>query len=578
MKNFRRLFLILFMVFTPVLIYSQSGSYGVNLDTVKAQKFDNGKMWTFDFPPLDYFQSAYGFRPTQEWLDKVRMSALRFADYCSASFVSEDGLVMTNHHCGRESVSQVQKEGEDLHENGFIAAKIEDERKVPGLYVDQLTKIIDVTKEVQSAIDKGKDPQEKDDFKYETITGIEKKYSEGKTVVCQVVSLYNGGVYSAYVYKRYSDVRLVFAPEDQAGFFGGDPDNFTYPRYNLDCTFFRVYDENGKPLKVENFFKWSSNGAEPGEPIFVVGNPGSTSRLLTVSQLEFNRDISYPLILNYINNIVDSLRREIARNPEKEKELNNTLFEYTNSQKVFKGTVKGLNDLVLMQRKRDFEKKFRAAVDGNSKLKAKYGNVWNDIAAIVKEKRDAYEKMKGGSFRTLYSKLNEIGKKEEYYNQILGRAIFEVYGTSIPPDATFTLRISDGIIKQYEYNGTTAPAKTTFYGLLDRYFSFDKKYPWALNGRWLNAPKEFDFGTPFNFISTNDIIGGNSGSPMINKNAEVVGLVFDGNIESMPGEFIYTDEVPTTVSVDSRGLLECINDMYQLKRIGAELENGKITE
>ena len=578
MKNFRRLFLILFIAFSPVLIYSQSGSYGVNLDTVKAQKFDNGKMWTFDFPPLDYFQSAYGFRPTQEWLDKVRMSALRFADYCSASFVSEDGLVMTNHHCGRESVSQVQKEGEDLHENGFIAAKLEDERKVPGLYVDQLTKIIDVTKDVQSAIDKGKDPQEKDDFKYETITGIEKKYSEGKTVVCQVVSLYNGGVYSAYVYKRYSDVRLVFAPEDQAGFFGGDPDNFTYPRYNLDCTFFRVYDENGKPLKVENFFKWSSNGAEPGEPIFVVGNPGSTSRLLTVSQLEFNRDISYPLILNYINNIVDSLRREIARNPEKEKEMNNTLFEYTNSQKVFKGTVKGLNDLVLMQRKRDFEKKFRAAVDGNSKLKSKYGNVWNDIAAIVKEKRDAYEKMKGGSFRTLYSKLNEIGKKEEYYNQILGRAIFEVYGTSIPPDATFTLRISDGIIKQYDYNGTTAPAKTTFYGLLDRYFSFDKKYPWSLSGRWLNAPKEFDFGTPFNFISTNDIIGGNSGSPMINKNAEVVGLVFDGNIESMPGEFIYTDEVPTTVSVDSRGLLECINDMYQLKRIGAELENGKITE
>ncbi len=575
-NNFKKLILVLFVILTPVYVYSQ-GTLGVNLDTVKAQKFDNGKMWTFDFPPLDYFQSAYGFRPTQEWLDNVRMSALRFADYCSASFVSEDGLVMTNHHCGRESVSQVQKKDEDLHKDGFVAMKIEDERPVPGLFVEQLTKIVDVTKEIQAAIDKGKDIEEKDDFKYNKIKEIENRYKEGKNIICQVVTLYNGGVYSAYIYRKYTDVRLVFAPEDQAGFFGGDPDNFTYPRYNLDCTFFRVYDENGAPLKVTNYFKWSNAGAEPGEPIFVVGNPGSTSRLLTVSQLEFKRDISDPLILNYINNFVDSLRRVIAANPDKEKELNNTLFEYTNSQKVFVGTLKGLNDGVLMARKKDFEKKFRAAVDGNSKLKAKYGNVWNDISDLVKQKREIYEKNKSGDFRTLYRKLQELGAKEEYYNQILGRAIYDVYGTSIPPDATFTLRISDGVIKQYNYNGTTAPAHTTFYGFLDRYFSFDKKDPWSLAERWLKPPPEFDFGTPFNFISTNDIIGGNSGSPMINKNAEIVGLVFDGNIESMPGEFIYTDEVPTTVSVDSRGLLEAINDMYLLKRIGSELINGKIT-
>lgn len=576
MNNFKKLILILFVVLTPLYVYSQ-GSYGVNLDTVKAQKFDNGKMWTFDFPPLDYFQSAYGFRPTQDWLDNVRMSALRFADYCSASFVSEDGLVMTNHHCGRESVSQVQKKDEDLHQTGFVAMKIEDERQVPGLFVEQLTKIVDVTKEVQSAIDKAKDAEEADDFKYNKIKEIEGRYKDGKNIICQVVTLYNGGVYSAYIYKRYNDVRLVFAPEDQAGFFGGDPDNFTYPRYTLDCTFFRVYDENGSPIKVTNYFKWSNAGAEPGEPIFVVGNPGSTSRLLTVSQLEFKRDISDPLILGYINNVVDSLRRMIAANPEREKELNNELFNFTNSQKVYVGTLKGLNDGVLMARKKDFEKKFRAAVDGNSKLKAKYGNVWNNISDLVKQKREIYEKNKSGDFRTLYRKLQELGTKEEYYNQILGRAIYDVYGTSIPPDATFTLRISDGIIKSYNYNGTTAPPKTTFYGFLDRYFSFEKKDPWALAERWLKPPPEFDFATPFNFISTNDIIGGNSGSPMINKNAEVVGLVFDGNIESMPGEFIYTDEVPTTVSVDSRGLLEAINDMYMLKRIGSELVNGKIT-
>lgn len=576
MNNTGKLLLLLFVFLTPLYIYSQ-GTYGVNLDTVKAQKFDNGKMWTFDFPPLDYFQSEYGFRPTQEWLDNVRMSALRFADYCSASFVSEDGLVMTNHHCGRESVSQVEKEGEDLHKEGFLAMKIEDERKVPGLFVDQLIKIIDVTKEMQTAIDQGKDIEEKDDFKFKKTTEIENRYKEGTSVVCQVVTLYNGGVYSAYVYKRYNDVRLVFAPEDNAGFFGGDPDNFTYPRYTLDCTFFRVYDEAGNPLKVSNFFRWSSNGAAPGEPIFVVGNPGSTSRLLTVSQLEFKRDITDPLILNYINRFVDSLYKVIEANPDKEKELTNELFNYTNSQKVYKGTLKGLNDGVLMARKKDFEKNFVKAVKSNEKLNAKYGNVWDDISALVKQKREIYEKNKNGDFRTLYRKLQELGAKEDYYNQILGRAIYDVYGTKIPPDATFTLRISDGVIKSYDYNGTMAPPNTTFYGMLDRYYSFDKKYPWELHKRWLNPPADFDFGTPFNFISTNDIIGGNSGSPMINKNAEIVGLIFDGNIESMPGEFIYSSDVPTTVSVDSRGLLEAINDMYNLKRIGSELANGKIT-
>lgn len=576
MNSTSKLLLLLFIFLTPMYIFSQ-GTYGVNLDTVKAQKFDNGKMWTFDFPPLDYFQSEYGFRPTQEWLDNVRMSALRFADYCSASFVSEDGLVMTNHHCGRESVSQVEKEGEDLPKDGFLAMKIEDERKVPGLFVDQLIKIIDVTKEMQTAIDQGKDIEERDDFKFKKTTEIENRYKEGTSVVCQVVTLYNGGVYSAYIYKRYNDVRLVFAPEDNAGFFGGDPDNFTYPRYTLDCTFFRVYDEAGNPLKVNNFFRWSSNGAAPGEPIFVVGNPGSTSRLLTVSQLEFKRDVTDPLILNYINNFVDSLYKVIAANPDKEKELNNELFNYTNSQKVYKGTLKGLNDGVLMARKKDFEKNFIQAVKSNEKLKAKYGNIWDDISALVKQKREVFEKNKNGDFRTLYRKLQELGAKEDYYNQILGRAIYDVYGTKIPPDATFTLRISDGVIKSYNYNGTIAPPNTTFYGMLDRYYSFEKKYPWEVHSRWLNPPADFDFGTPFNFISTNDIIGGNSGSPMINKNAEIVGLIFDGNIESMPGEFIYSSDVPTTVSVDSRGLLEAINDMYNLKRIGSELVNGKIT-
>ncbi len=576
-KRLMKKYLLCFaVIFAMNIASAQNNPIGVNLDTVKAQKFDNGKMWTFEFPPLDYFQETYNFRPSQEWMDNVRLSALRFADYCSASFVSEDGLVMTNHHCGRESVTQVQKSGEDFHKDGFIAVTLEDERKIPGLFVDQLVKIENVTKEIQAESDKGKTAEEKNDLRDKKIAEIEKKLKEQTGFVCQVVSLYNGGVYSAYLYKRFDDVRLVFAPEDQAGFFGGDPDNFTYPRYNLDCTFFRVYDENGQPIKAKHYFHWSKNGANPGEPLFVVGNPGSTSRLLTVSQLEYNRDIDYPYILKYINKVVDSLKREISNNPAKGKDLNDNLFSFTNSQKVYVGIIKGLNDQVLMARKKDFEKKFRSAVDAKSELKKKYGDTWSKIDEIVNEKRKIAALRNSSNGYEIYMKIQELSGKEDYYKQVLGRALYDVYGTTIPPDATFTLRISDGIIKSYEYNGTIAPPKTTFYGMYDRYYSFAKQYPWSLNERWINPPAEFDLETPFNFISTNDIIGGNSGSPIINKDAEIVGLVFDGNIESLSDEFIYSSDAPHTISVDSQGLYEVIKDMYKVTRLALELENGKI--
>ncbi|HUX93377.1 MAG TPA: S46 family peptidase, partial [Ignavibacteriaceae bacterium] len=244
----------------------------LNLDTVKAGKFDTGKMWTFDYPPKAYFEKEYNFDPSDKWLDNVRMSALRFANYCSASFVSADGLVMTNHHCGRESVAEVTKKGEDLFDNGFYAKTLADERPVPGLYVDQLVLIKDITPDIQTAIDSGKTPEEKVANEKKAISEIEKKEGEATKLRIQVVKLFNGGKYSLYGYKRYTDVRLVFSPEAALGYFGGDNDNFTYPRYDLDCNFFRVY-ENGKPLKTEHYFHWSPQGAEPGEPVFVVGNP-----------------------------------------------------------------------------------------------------------------------------------------------------------------------------------------------------------------------------------------------------------------------------------------------------------------
>lgn len=682
----------------------------MNLDTVKAGPFDTGKMWTFEYPPIDYFEKEYGFRPSKEWFDHVRMSALRFANYCSASFVSEDGLVMTNHHCARQSVTQVTREGEDLHANGFIAESLEDERPVPGLYVDQLVLIKDVTDEVMKAVEVAKTDEERVQLEDDIIQTIEDREAKATGLEVAVTKLFNGGKYSLYGYKRYKDVRLVFAPEDQLGFFGGDPDNFTYPRYNLDCSFFRVYDENGQPLKTDHFLKWSAGGAEVGEAVFVVGNPGNTDRLNTVAQLEFMRDIQYPRTLELLGSLIDLYKNMLKENPERKLQLQDMIFSFENSQKAFNGILKGLRDPILMKRKIDFEETFKSKVKSNPELNKKYGDLWDKIANIRKELRDVSNKnfafgknrfttpqyfsiadqlitlaeelkkpeserddlyvgeelentiesifpkdfdekiqnrllqnridvmvryvgmneplvknFTGGktgkealdyiiskSKITSAEKIKELVKQgpdailnsddpfiqfelnsketvakvqkrnkelldlEDSYSSQLGKALFEVYGTSIPPDATFTLRISDGVVEGFPYNGTVAPPFTTFYGLYDRYYSFNKEFPWNLPDRWITPPAELDLSTPFNFVSTNDIIGGNSGSPVINKNAEVVGLAFDGNIQSLPGNFIFRTEENRTVSVHSKGMVEAIDKVYKLKRLSYELQNSKM--
>lgn len=695
------LLLALFVSAIAGTFAQQAPSSWVKLDTVKAGKFDTGKMWTFDFPPKQFFQSEYNFKANDDWFDKVRMSALRFATYCSASFVSGDGLVMTNHHCARESVTEVQKEGEDFHANGFWAPTLADERIVKGLFVDQLTMIKDVTAEMHDAIDKA-DAAEKVKIRDEKKKEIEKRYKDETGLECSVVTLYNGGKYSLYGFKRYNDVRLVFAPETQLGFYGGDPDNFTYPRYALDCSFFRVYDEAGKPLKTENFFKWSSNGANDGEPVFVVGNPGRTGRLRTVAQLEYAKNTQYPVAVYMLNELVKAYQAFVDENPVDKAEWEDRLFSFSNSWKASNGILSGLRDDVLMQKKRAFEATFKADIAKKPELQAKYGDLWKKIEdtraevskiafensaynlspvvaaqyfAIAKklvefanqmkkteDQRDAkfkgeelkkttdaifpakFEKslqdkllraninflgmLLGGNNilvstleknaasssltsaegvqklvdagadailgsndpfityviqttdkgKELKAKITEITTRESDYVQQLGRGLFEVYGTEIPPDATFTLRISDGIVKGYDYNGTTAPSKTTFYGLYDRYYSFDKKYPWSLPERWQHPSPEFNLETPMVFVSTNDIIGGNSGSPVINQKAEIVGLAFDGNIESLPGEFIFTTEANRTLSVHSAGMFEVIQDLYLAKRLSKELRAGKISE
>jgi hypothetical protein len=684
----------------------------INLDTIKAGRFDTGKMWTFEYPPLDYFNSVYNFKPTDEWLDQVRMSALRFATYCSASFVSEDGLIMTNNHCARESIVGVQEEGEDLNETGFFAGSLEEERKVPGLFVDQLVYIKDVTDQITSATNTAVTDEDKAIKLDSIISKIETSETEETGLIISITPLYNGGKYSLYGYKRYNDVRLVFSPESQLGFFGGDYDNFTYPRYNLDCSFFRVYAEDGNPLKTENFLRWNPEGAEEGDVVFVVGNPGTTNRLQSVAQLKFNRDHLYPRVLDLLQGLIDLYAKMMEENPDQKDEIEVQMLTYANSLKAYEGMLGGLRDPVLMQRKHDFENTLRSKVKSDPELNTEFGDVWANLKdahselgeithevyltsfnplrtsqyffiasdlidlamelklpeeqrseiykgeelqttidnifpeefdysynnkvlqmhinmlnkylgpdhyaakiltggnygeealnyalnkSVVKNAEKVEEIIEKGPDAILKSddpfirfildteekkyqlmvRTQELNSVIENSNEKLGRAIFEVYGTSIPPDATFTLRISDGVIKGYSYNGTIAPPITTYYGLYDRYYSFDKEFPWNLPERWETPPAEFDMKTPFNFISTTDVTGGNSGSPVINIKGEVVGLAFDGNIESLPGSFIFREEDNRSIAVHSAGMIEAIRDLYKFNRLSEELLNGKLTE
>jgi hypothetical protein len=678
----------------------------IDLEKVQAGQFDTGKMWTFDFPPIDYFAKTYNFTPSKEWFEKARLSALRLPN-CTASFVSEDGLVMSNHHCARSALDSVNREGERLAEAGFYAPTLNDERRASNIFIDQLLVIEDVTKEVQQAFDSGTTDNIKITNRMTKMMEIQKRYASNyKTIAPQdsmvfsVVSFYNGGRYSLYGYKRYTDVRLVYAPEEVMAFFGGDPDNFTYPRYDFDCSFFRVYD-NGKPLKTANFFRFSQNGAQEKEAVFVIGNPGRTNRLKTIVQLEYLRDIIYPASIEIYEKVGTIYSSYIAAHPEAKLKYLNTIFGLENSRKAITGYLSGLQDPVLMAKKKDFETKFRNALNDKSELKIKYGDSWRDIAQQQAELTALYPKFDALRFRgrnypkylslaadlvnianqskdsiadstrtkfypskmtpevekqllalrlsimaralagkdeafdnlmagrtpeqaaedlsttsiiaskekteallagtpeailtssdpliefivaeqmhihEVQNRYNDINGKLQACEQMLGNALYEVYGTQIPPDATFTLRIADGTVKGYEYNGTVAPPITTFYGLYDRYYSFSMKDPWKLSDRWVNPPATFKMNTPMNFVSTNDIIGGNSGSPLINKNLEVVGLAFDGNIESLPGDVIFDDTKNRTVSVHSAGLLEGLEQIYKADRIVRELRAGKIVQ
>ena len=661
-----------------------------------------GTMWTFDAPPLDYWRRTYNFAPDQKWLDHVRLASVRLPN-CSASFVSSRGLVMTNHHCGRDCTASSSPPDSNYIQTGFAAGTLADEKKCAGLYVDQLQSIQDVTTRVRGAIT-ATAPAEQASQRTAITTQIQNECNQQTQLTCQVVTLYQGGMYSLYRYRRFNDVRLVMAPEGDIAFFGGDPDNFTYPRYDLDLTLLRVY-ENNQPYAPADYLKWSPAGAVENELVFVVGNPGSTGRLNTISQMEFLRDVGYPATLASYKRAL-AIYAELARtDTSAARRYQNDVFGVANSQKAVTGYRAGLLDTLSMAKKRAFERELRARIAADPKLQAQYGGAFDAISAAQRELATfspqlRYQSFGGGSrllaiagqvvriaaesgkpdsarlaqyrgaainnmtaqlsqpipidtaferlaiaaqlraaqgelaandpflrlalagrtpeaaaaalvrgtrvgdpaFRTsllqggaaavaastdpmialardidplnrsVTARANTLNAIIATNSEKIGQALFAAYGTALPPDATFTLRISDGVVKSFPSNGTIAPYKTTFYGLYERSAAFDDKEPFKLPKRWVDRKASLDLSTPYNFVTTNDIIGGNSGSPVVNRNAEVVGLVFDSNIEGISNRFIFSSEIGRTVSVHSRGITEALRKMYDGSRIADELQ------
>jgi len=660
-------------------------------------------MWTFDNPPLKALAEKYNFHPTQEWLDHLRLSSVRLNDGGSGSFVSANGLLLTNHHVARVQLQKNSTAEHDYLRDGFYAATQDQEMKTPDLEINVLVAMQDVTARVQGAAKGAKDDAEALKARDAEIAAIEKESKDKTGLRSDVVTLYNGGEYWLYQYKAYTDVRLVFAPEEQAAFFGGDPDNFTYPRYDLDMALYRVY-ENGKPLHTENYLKWNPKGAAPGDLVFVSGHPGSTSRDDTVAELTLEREVRGPAIVEYLQRRIDAAQEFGKQSADNKEKVESTIFFLQNSLKVYVGRQEALSDKAILAKKQAEEDDLRAKVKASPELEKEYGDAWDEIAKAVDLAKPEFKKQlfrrgdsqlftlameivqyvaevkkpdgerlpqyhEAGLDSLLYQMLSpapvypsvekmsmknalnlakeQLGADDAYLQAIvqggdidksvdalvdgtkladpafrkslldggeaavaasndpmiaaarradpvwranyvymrdkvssvfdaggekLGKARFAVYGKNAYPDATFTLRLSYGTVDGFPYNGTIAPPFTTFYGLYDRAASFSDKDPWNLTPKEEAARDKLDLATPVDFVTTNDIIGGNSGSPVVDRDGELVGLVFDGNIESLAGDFVYDGTKNRGVAVHSAGMLEALRKIYGVGALADELE------
>ena len=660
-------------------------------------------MWTYDNPPTKLLQEKYGFTPTKEWLDHLRLSSVRFNDGGSGSFVSKTGLVLTNHHVGLGCIQKISKEGKDFVKDGYLAKTASEEVPCPDLELNVLQSTEDVTARIQAAVKPGASDKEAGEQRKAATARIEKECADATKLRCDVVSFYQGSEYGLYRAKKYTDVRLVFAPEQPIAFYGGDPDNFTYPRYDLDVAVFRAY-EGGKPVAPAHYLKWSENGPSEGELVFVSGHPGSTGRLLTTAQLDAQRD-QYTLTLKSLKRRRALLQKYSATSPESARRAKAQLFGLENGLKAILGYQDGLLDAKLMKRKADDEAAFQAAVKKDAALAKEVGDPWTAISAATKKGQARLRASRFASFGgsrllgvagrivrlvaekekpnekrleeyresgmqsllfALYSKapvykdleettladqwqeaLEELGPNDPFVKAVLegkppaalakaavlgtklddpderkklvdggskavaastdpmivlarkidplsrenrkfyedeveapitraaeslGRARFKAFGKSQPPDATFTLRLSYGTAKGYEANGTLVPWKTTFHGLYERSAAFDDKEPFQLPPRWKEKRGALDLATPFNFALTADIIGGNSGSPVVNRAGEVVGLVFDLNIDALAWRYVYSsDDRQRSVAVHSKGLLEAMTKVWEASALVGEL-------
>jgi hypothetical protein len=670
----------------------------------EAAQADEG-MWTFDNFPSKTVGVKYGFAPSPDWLNHVRLSSLRIAGGCSASFISPQGLVMTNHHCVVDCLEQISTQEQNFAGIGYSATTPAEERKCPDFELDQLVEIRDVTKEIQAAT-AGKTGEEANKALHAKEAELQQSCGSEQSVRCDVVSLYHGGVYDLYHYKRYNDVRLVFAPEFSVAQFGGDPDNFNFPRFDFDIGVLRAYEAD-KPVATKDYLHWSANGSKNGDLVFVSGNPGGTFRGLTTSQLAFERDVLYPNRIPEISERRGELEAFIARGSQQGRAASDDLFFLENGFKVYFGRQQALLDPQFFGSKMQEEHKLRAATAADPKLAA-YVSAWDDIEHIQHVRsqlfvratelsdrafrgallgnaitlvRAAAERTKPNSERLpqftdqalvareqelaapapVYPDLEELnlaflftvirrdlGTDDAFVRKILGKespeqlahrlvsgthlgdakvreelykggqaliaastdpmirfaalinddllavrkdyearvdaptraaaekiadARFTIFGTSVDPDATFTLRLTYGTVKGFEdAKGKFVQPYTAIGGLYERATGAP---PYNLPESWLTAKGLINPTAPMNFCTTNDTTGGNSGSPVIDKNANIVGLLFDGNIFSLGGDYGYDAARNRSIAVDSRALLEGMRKVYHLNRIVAEIEAAR---